>query len=311
MDVSVENLIVKYKNFTAVKNISFEVKGGQILAIIGPNGSGKTSTIECIEGLRKPASGTIQVLGMDPQKQRKEIYKKVGIQLQEAQYQSKIKVHELCDQFSSFYDSPADYKSLLKQFDLEKKSQKYVSTLSGGEKQKLSILLALIPKPRILFLDELTTGLDPEARHDLWNYMKEINAQGITILMISHFMDEVEYLADEVILLKDGDILETGTVEALRKKSGLSKKAAFYVSDMDNVNLDFLKSIKGVLKVYNHNNQIIIYGNGLAMGDEISQYLKMSNCTYTNFVFSEITFEDIYLIDTDYNFNSVGGGAEV
>lgn len=311
MDVSVENLIVRYKNFTAVKNISFEVKEGQILAIIGPNGSGKTSTIECIEGLRKPASGTIKVLGMDPQKHRKEIYKKVGIQLQEAQYQSKIKVHELCDQFSSFYDSPADYKSLLKQFDLEEKSQKYVSTLSGGEKQKLSILLALIPKPRILFLDELTTGLDPEARHDLWNYMKEINAQGITILMISHFMDEVEYLADEVLLLKDGDILETGTVEALRKKSGLSKKAAFYVSDMDNVNLDSFKSMKGVSKVYNHNNQIIIYGNGLAMGDEISQYLKMINCTYTNFVFSEITFEDIYLIDTDYNFSSVGGGAEV
>lgn len=311
MDVSVENLIVRYKNFTAVKNISFEVKEGQILAIIGPNGSGKTSTIECIEGLRKPASGTIKVLGMDPQKHRKEIYKEVGIQLQEAQYQSKIKVHELCDQFSSFYDSPADYKSLLKQFGLEEKSQKYVSTLSGGEKQKLSILLALIPKPRILFLDELTTGLDPEARHDLWNYMKEINAQGITILMISHFMDEVEYLADEVLLLKDGDILETGTVEALRKKSGLSKKAAFYVSDMDNVNVDSFKSMKGVSKVYNHNNQIIIYGNGLAMGDEISQYLKMINCTYTNFVFSEITFEDIYLIDTDYNFSSVGGGAEV
>lgn len=310
MDVSVENLIVKYKNFTAVKNISFEVKEGQIFAIIGPNGSGKTSTIECIEGLRKPASGTIKVLGMDPQKQRKEIYKKVGIQLQEAQYQSKIKVNELCDQFSSFYDSPADYKSLLKQFDLEKKSQKYVSTLSGGEKQKLSILLALIPKPRVLFLDELTTGLDPEARHDLWNYMKEINAQGITILMISHFMDEVEYLADEVLLLKDGGILETGTVEALRKKAGLSKKAAFYVSDLDSVKLDCLKAIKGVSKVYNHNNQIIIYGNGLAMGDEISQYLKMSHCTYTNFVFSEITFEDIYLIDTDYNFSSVGGGAE-
>ncbi|QKN24767.1 ATP-binding cassette domain-containing protein [Caproicibacterium lactatifermentans] len=176
MDIAVNDLVVKYGDFTAVNRISFGVEKGQILAVIGPNGSGKTSTIECIEGLRK-------------------------------------------------IDPPADYRLLLNQFHLEGKKRKYVSSLSGGERQKLSIILALIPNSAILFLDELTTGLDPETRHNLWSYIKDINSQGITIFMISHFMDEVEYLADKVILLKNGGILETGTVDELKQKSGVSQKS--------------------------------------------------------------------------------------
>lgn len=311
MDVVVKNLVVKYGDFTAVKNISFEVQQGQIFAIIGPNGSGKTSTIECIEGLRKLYSGAIRVFGKDIQRHHREIYKKIGIQLQEAEYQSKIKVCELCDQFSSFYDSPADYKLLLKQFGLEEKCHNYVSSLSVGERQKLYIILALIPKPKMLFLDELTTGLDPAARHNLWNYIKQINSQGITILMISHFMDEVQYLADKVLILKDGSILETGTVDSLQKKLGLSKKVTFYSQHIDNENFSGLKSINSVSNVINSNNQITIYGNGTDLGEKVSEYLNFSKCKYTNFYFSEINFEDVYLLYTDNNYSNAGGGAKL
>ncbi len=169
IQIIVKNLKVVYGDVIAVDNLSFEVKSGEILSIIGPNGSGKTSTVECIEGLRKPTSGEIVVFNMDPLKQKKEIYKYLGVQLQETQYPYKIKVKELCELFSSFYKKPTDWKILLTQFRLIDKQSMDVSKLSGGEKQKLSILLALLPKPKMLILDELTTGLDPEARYSLWN----------------------------------------------------------------------------------------------------------------------------------------------
>ena len=166
--VQVENLNLAYKGLRAVQNVSFQIKSGEILAIIGQNGSGKTSTVECIEGLRKPDSGLVQVFGKDPWLHRSEIYKEMGIQLQEVEYPSKIRVEEQCRLFASFYERPADWDLLLTQLGLDKKRKQPIHKLSGGEKQRLSILLSLMGRPKLLVLDELTTGLDPEVRQNMW-----------------------------------------------------------------------------------------------------------------------------------------------
>ncbi len=209
--VQVENLNLFYKSLHAVHNVTFTLKAGEILAIIGQNGSGKTSSVECIEGLRKPSSGVIKVFGQDPWLHRSTIYKKMGVQLQEAEYFSKIKVAELCELFASFYEKSADWTLLLKQLGLYEKRKRYVNKLSGGEKQRLAILLSLIGRPRLLVLDELTTGLDPEVRANLWTGLNAIKSSGVAMIMVSHYLDEVEALADKMLYLEKGKQLFYGT----------------------------------------------------------------------------------------------------
>ncbi|MCQ9209979.1 ABC transporter ATP-binding protein [Granulicatella seriolae] len=235
IQVDVRHLNVSYGKNVAVRDISFDVKKGEILAIIGPNGSGKTSTVECIEGLRKPTYGQVNVFGLNPQTQRKEIYKHLGVQLQETQYPDKIRVQELCELFASFYEEAADWEILLRKLGLEDKRNRDVSKLSGGEKQKLSILLALLPKPRVLILDELTTGLDPEARRSLWNSIRAVKEAGISVLLISHFMDEVEYLSDRILFLKKGELFFIGTSLEMKE---LAKSTYSFLGHKDNVSLE-------------------------------------------------------------------------
>ena len=207
----VEELRLEYGTITAVKDVSFNLYQGEILAIVGANGSGKTSTVECLEGLRIPTSGKVEVFGYTPHKNRTEIYKKIGVQLQEASYPDYIRVNEVCKLFSAFYENPADWKLLLEQFGLSEKSKRMVKNLSGGEKQRLSVLLALLPRPQILILDELTTGLDPEVRRGMWESLIQIKRTGTTILLVSHYMDEVEYLADRLVYLENGCSVFAGT----------------------------------------------------------------------------------------------------
>lgn len=202
--VQVENLNLSYKGLHAVQNVSFSVNSGEILAVIGQNGSGKTSTVECIEGLQKPDSGLIQVFGKDPWMHRSEVYKEMGVQLQETEYFSKIRVEEQCRLFASFYERPADWNLLLTQMGLDEKRKRPIHKLSGGEKQRLSILLSLMGRPKLLVLDELTTGLDPEVRQNMWISFENIRKGGVTIIMVSHYMDEVEALADKILYLEKG-----------------------------------------------------------------------------------------------------------
>lgn len=215
--VTVNNLSIHYKSTVAVQNLSFSIKEREIYAIIGPNGAGKTSTVECIEGLRMPTSGEVSALGVTPHLDRKKLYKQMGIQLQEADYPDKMKVKELCIYFSSLYEHPANWQPLLKQLDLQKRENTLIKKLSGGEKRKLSILLALLPKPKLLILDELTTGLDPEARRMMWQSLLNIRHAGTTILLVSHYLDEVEYLADRLLYLVDGHKQFEGTLEEFRQ----------------------------------------------------------------------------------------------
>lgn len=202
--VQVENLNLSYKNVQAVRNVSFSVKAGEILAVIGQNGSGKTSTVECIEGLRKPDSGVLQVFGKEPWQYRQEVYKKMGVQLQETEYPSKIRVEEECELFAAFYERPADWNLLLGQMGLEDKRKRRICKLSGGEKQRLSILLSLMGRPKLLVLDELTTGLDAQVRQNMWKSFENIRKGGVAIILVSHYLDEVEALADKILYLEKG-----------------------------------------------------------------------------------------------------------
>lgn len=211
--IRVEHLKKSYGNVLAVNDVNISVKEGEVYGLLGANGAGKSTTIECILGTRKQESGKVEILGMSPAKDRKQLFEKVGVQFQESNYQDKILVSELCEETQCLYKSVTDYKILLKQFDLSDKLKSPVSELSGGQKQKLFIVLALIPNPQVVFLDELTTGLDTKARRDVWRHLSELKEKGLTIFLTSHFMDEVEALCDKIAILKKGNVVFSGTIK--------------------------------------------------------------------------------------------------
>ncbi len=210
--IEVRNLCKSYNHIKAVENVSISVSRGEVFGLLGENGAGKSTTIECILGTKKHDHGTVSILGMNPQNERKKLFGRVGVQFQEANYQDKIRVAELCEVTASLYKGALDYEVLLKQFGLSSKTKSLVSELSGGQKQRLFIVLALIPNPEVVFLDELTTGLDAKARRDVWKNLYELKTKGVTILLTSHFMDEVEALCDKIMILKKGGSIFCGTV---------------------------------------------------------------------------------------------------
>lgn len=221
--IKVEGLCKSYAGKRAIKNINIDVDCGKIFGLLGANGAGKSTTIECILGTKKPDNGIVSILGLNPQTERKKLFEKVGVQFQEANYQDKITVTELCEVTGSLYTTAGDYKKLLKQFGLSDKSKSLINELSGGQKQRLFIVLALIPSPEVVFLDELTTGLDPKARRDVWKCLTELKNKGLTIFLTSHFMDEVEALCDKIGILKNGEMIFYGTVEEAITSSPFEK----------------------------------------------------------------------------------------
>lgn len=210
--IHVEGLCKSYGAVLAVEHLGFTVRRGEVFGLLGANGAGKSTAIECILGTKSCDSGTVSVLGMNPLKDRKRLFERVGVQFQEAKYQDKIKVIELCRMNGALYRKPADYHGLLQRFGLSDKAGRLVSELSGGERQRLFIVLALIPNPEVVFLDELTTGLDARARRDVWQCLSQLKAEGLTILLTSHFMDEVEALCDHLMIMKKGKAVFCGTV---------------------------------------------------------------------------------------------------
>ena len=218
--LEVKGLTKTYGGTAVVKDFSFSVTRGEIFGLLGHNGAGKTTTIECILNTKKPDAGEIALLGLQLKKNRKTIFQQVGVQMQESHFQDKIRVWECCEATQVLYSKPLDYHQLLKDFSLYEKRNNYVSELSGGQRQKLSVLLALIPDPRILFLDELTTGLDPKARREIWNYLLQQKEKGKSILLTSHYMDEVEKLCDQICILKNGVSQIIGTPAQVISASG-------------------------------------------------------------------------------------------
>jgi ABC-2 type transport system ATP-binding protein len=209
--VTVDHLRKTYGAGVGVQDVSFQVNQGEIFGIIGPNGAGKTTTVECVCGLRIPDSGVISVLGLDPQAHRAAIRERVGVQLQESALPLFIKVGEAVELFASFYRQPADPAELMDALGLAAKRGAYFRRLSGGLKQRLSIALALIGNPRIAILDELTTGLDPQARRDTWALIEHVRDRGVTVILVTHFMDEAERLCDRVMLIDRGAVAALDT----------------------------------------------------------------------------------------------------
>lgn len=211
--IEVKGLCKSYGGNPAVNELDIAVPRGQVFGLLGANGAGKSTTIECMLGTRKAERGSISILSSNPHTDRKELFQKVGVQFQEANYQEKIKVKELCRVTQALYREPSDYEALLERFGIADKADSYVSELSSGQKQRLFIILALIANPEVVFLDELTTGLDTKARRSVWKCLSELKQNGLTIFLSSHFMDEVQALCDKICILKEGRAVFTGTVE--------------------------------------------------------------------------------------------------
>lgn len=231
--IEVHNLCKSYNDVQVLKEINLTVEKGEVFRLLGANGAGKSTVIECILGIKNFENGKISILGMNPKKERKQLFQNVGVQFQESNYQDKITVKELCETTEVLYKNPLSYKKLLEDFNLKHKLKNLVSELSGGERQRLFIVLALIPDPEVVFLDELTTGLDVKSRRDVWKSLLKLKEQGFTIFLTSHFMDEVEVLCDRISILKNGMINFSGTIEEAVKMSPYEKFEDTYLWFLD------------------------------------------------------------------------------
>jgi ABC-2 type transport system ATP-binding protein len=213
--IEVTDLRKTYGSTVAVEDVSLEVRRGEIFGVLGPNGAGKTTTVECLTGLRTPDAGTVRVLGMDPQEHAAELHERVGCQLQHSELPGRLQVGEALDLYATFYARPADGRALAEQLGLGAVLGQQFRTLSGGQKQRLSIALALIGNPEIAVLDELTTGLDPQARRDTWDLIEAVRDSGVTIVLVTHFMDEAERLCDRLAVIDHGHVVATDTPAGL------------------------------------------------------------------------------------------------
>jgi ABC-2 type transport system ATP-binding protein len=225
--VEVDHVHKRYRDAVAVEDVSFAVERGEIFAILGPNGAGKTTAVEIVEGLRVPDRGTVRVLGLDPRRDRAELRRRVGVQLQQSQLPEQMKVWEALDLYSSFYERPADWERLLETLGLAERRNARYGKVSGGQQQRLSIALALVGNPDIAVLDELTTGLDPQARRDTWELIEGIRNAGVTVLLVTHFMEEAERLADRVALLDAGRVVAIDTPGGLVSRVDATQRIRF------------------------------------------------------------------------------------
>jgi len=236
--ISVSNLVKKYEDFTAVKGISFDVQEGEIFGLLGPNGAGKTTTLEIIETLRDKTSGTVLVAGMDLDKSAQDIKKVIGVQLQSAGYYPNLNLQQLLVLFGGLYNQKVDVMALLDSVNLRDKATAKYKALSGGQKQRFSIATTLINNPKIIFLDEPTTGLDPQARRNLWDLIRQVRDRNTTVVLTTHYMDEAEELCDRVAIVDSGEIIAINTPGGLIDKlveSGFTRPKPVKAANLEDV----------------------------------------------------------------------------
>ncbi len=256
--VSVQNLKVRYGDTIAVDDVSISIRRGEIFGILGPNGAGKTTTVECIAGLRRPDDGVITVLGLDVHAHARELRERVGVQLQTSELPDKIQVREALELFASFYADPMDPAELLSLLRLEEKATTRYVNLSGGQRQRLSIALALVGRPELAILDELTTGLDPQSRRETWRLIEGIRDEGLTVILVTHFMEEAEYLCDRVALLHHGRVRATDTPANLG--AGLGQRISFRATP--ELDLTALRALPEIRAVSEQGGRLVIEGTG-------------------------------------------------
>ncbi len=291
--VQVEHLRKVYGSTVAVEDISFEVYEGEIFGMVGPNGAGKTTTIECIEGLRRPDHGSIRVLDLDPQQDGYTLRLRIGLQLQESTLPDRIKVWEALDLFAAFYPRSIDWQPLIEQLGLAERRHTPFAKLSGGQKQRLFIALALINDPEVMFLDELTTGLDPHARRAMWDLVREIRARGKTIFLTTHFMEEAERLCDRVAIIDKGRIVALDTPERLIRSLNVESKVIFSVDGA--LASETLQALAGIGRVEQSGERVIVYSQNERLVGEVVNVLTASGVRFHDLRTGQPTLEDVFL----------------
>jgi len=291
--VQVENLRKTYGELVAVDSISFEVYEGEIFGMVGPNGAGKTTTIECIEGLRRPDAGTLRVLGLDPHRDGDALRPLIGAQLQESALQDRICVWEALDLFASLYGAGRNWDPLLQGLGLAESRKTPFSKLSGGQKQRLFIALALVNDPQLVFLDELTTGLDPQARRAIWDLVSGIRTRGRTVFLTTHFMEEAERLCDRVAIIDHGRIVALDSPPNLIRDLAVDSRVVFTAdSQFDTSRLEGLPAVTRVEVV---GDRVVVHGDGDRLVVEVVNALSASGFRFRDFRTEQPNLEDAFL----------------
>ena len=284
----------KYGDFTAVDSISFHVRAGEIFGILGPNGAGKTTTLEMIEGLKGITGGSATLDGHNVAKQVHAVKSIIGVQLQASSFFEGLSLKELIETFASLYERSVDAMELLRMVQLEDKWKSQVKELSGGQKQRLSIAVALVNDPKVLFLDEPTTGLDPQARRNLWDLVQQINKQGKTIVITTHYMDEAEVLCDRIAVMDHAHIVAMDDTQNLLKMPGLDSTVVFKTHD--NVNFAELKSLPGVIDTRQDGSEFtLVTSNPQGTLTALFAYAAKSNFRVLDLQLRQPTLEDVFL----------------
>lgn len=292
--IEVKNIRKVYGNTVAVDDISFNVRQGEIFCIVGPNGAGKSTTVESVIGLRQPDKGTVKVLGLDPNRDN-DLRQRIGIQLQHANIPERIKVWETLDLFSSFYKKTVSWEKLLEDWGLTEKRNAAFGNLSGGQKQRLFIALALLNDPDVVFLDELTTGLDPQARRATWEQVAAIREKGKTVVLVTHFMEEAEALADRVAIIDNGRIIAIDTPATLINDLQAGSRVRF--TNPNGFDAQTLSNVEGATQVEQQGQQVIVHGNGPLLA-RIANALAQHNITPTDLHVEQANLEDVFLAHT-------------
>ncbi len=290
--IEVQDLRKSYGPVRAVDGVSFSVGMGEIFGMVGPNGAGKTTTTECVEGLRRPDGGTIRVLGLDPRRDGYELRRRIGIQLQEAALPDRLRVREALDLFASFYPRRTDGDRLLEQLGLAEKRNAPFEKLSGGQKQRLFIALALINDPELVFLDELTTGLDPQARRAMWDLVRGIRDQGKTVFLTTHYMEEAERLCDRVAIIDHGRIIALDTPENLIRSLGAENRVVFSTDGWDG---QALRQVPGVTRMERIGDRMVVYGRGEGLVGGVVGLLEREGVHFRDLRTEQPTLEDVFL----------------
>ena len=291
--IQISGVRKSYGSTVAVAEASFDVNEGEIFGLIGPNGAGKTTTMECIEGLRKPDGGSIAVLGLDPFRDVYKLQNRIGVQLQQAQLQKRIKVWEAVDLWASLYQKKTvDGERLLEQLGLTDKRNAWFMNLSGGQKQRLFIALALINDPEVVFLDELTTGLDPQSRHAIWDLIRGIRGRGKTVFLTTHLMEEAERLCDRVAIMEHGRIIDIDTPANLVLRHCPERTVVIEVRDPEAA--ERFKMIPGVESVERSGNRLTICGRG-ELVTEVIHCVSENRVRVTDFRAILPNLEDVFL----------------
>ncbi|WP_405950686.1 ABC transporter ATP-binding protein [Streptomyces prunicolor] len=290
--IEVSALRKSYGGRAVVDGVSFAVEEGEIFGILGPNGAGKTTTVECVEGLRVPDAGRVRVTGLDPVADHEEVARVLGAQLQESELQAKLTVREALELYASFYPHPADWRPLAERLGLTAKLTTRFAKLSGGQKQRLFIALALIGSPRVVVLDELTTGLDPRARRDTWQLIEDVRASGVTVLLVTHFMEEAQRLCDRIAVIDKGRVAALDTPDGLIRRSAGSTVISFTPSAaLDDGDLNALPALTSVT---HKDGRITLSGSDETVNAVIT-LLARNHITAHQLRVSDATLDDAFL----------------